>query len=236
VPINGRVTIQLNEPVNPQTIGQVTLSAGGTAVNVISSLGNGNQTLTLIPANVLLGNTVYTVTITGVSDVSGHVMSAPVTTTFTTGAGVDFTQPAVSLIDPASGSTGVPTNAVIRVKFNKQVAVNSANVEVYPTNVGLSIILPGALTISADGLSVSFTPTAALQAETEYSVYLTGITDVTGASVSTTTYSTFTTGAGTQTTGPTVVAVTPLNGTTGVPVLGAAQSRWQQEVRRWRAR
>ena len=134
VPINGRVTIQFNEPVNPQTIGQVTLKAGATAVSIIASLGNGNQTLTLIPAVALLGNTVYTVTITGVADVSGNVMSAPVTTTFTTAAGADFTQPVVTLIDPANSSTGVPTNPVIRVLFNKQVAgVTSANVELYPS-------------------------------------------------------------------------------------------------------
>ena len=67
VPINGRVTIQFNEPVNPQTIGQVTLKAGGTPVSILASLGNGNQTLTLIPAVALFGNTVYTVSIAGVA-------------------------------------------------------------------------------------------------------------------------------------------------------------------------
>ncbi len=223
VPINGQVTIQFNEPVNPQTIGQVTLKEGGAPVNVIRSLGNGNQTLTLIPEAALLGNTLYTVTITGVGDVSGNAMSAPVTTTFTTAAGADFTQPVVTLIDPTSGSTGVPTNPVIRVRFNKQVAVTSSNVEVYPITVGLSIILPGTLVVSADGLSASFTLAAPLQVGTQYGVYLTGITDVTGAAVTTTTYSEFTTGTGTQTTAPTVVAVTPPNGSTGAPVNAAVQ-------------
>ena len=223
VPINGRVTIQFNEPVNPQTIGQVILKAGSTPVSIIAGLGNGNQTLTLIPAVALSGNTVYTVTITGVADISGNAMTAPVNTTFTTAAGADFTQPVVTLIDPANGSTGVPTNPVIRVQFNKQVAVTSANVELYPTSVGLNIVLPGTLTVSADGLSASFTPAAPLQAGTQYGVYLTGITDVTGAAVSTTTYSQFTTGTGTQTTAPTVVAVTPPNGTTGAPVNAKVQ-------------
>ena len=179
--------------------------------------------MTLIPAVALFGNTLYTVTITGVADVSGNVMSAPVTTTFTTAAGADFTQPVVTLIDPANGSTGVPTNPVIRVQFNKQVAVTSANVELYPTSVGLNIILPGTLVVSANGLSASFTPAAPLQVGTQYGVYLTGITDVTGAAVTTNTYSTFTTGTGTQTTAPTVVAVTPPNGTAGVAVNAKVQ-------------
>ena len=63
---------------------------------------------------------------------------------------------------PANGSTGVPTNPLIRVQFNKQVAVTSANVELYPASVGLSIILPGTLVVSANGLSASFTPTMRL--------------------------------------------------------------------------
>jgi len=137
----------------------------------------------------------------------------------------DFTQPAVTLIDPANGSTGVPTNALIRIQFNKQVAIASADVEVYPYNVGLNIVLPGTLTVASNGLSATFTPAAPLQADTEYGVYLTGITDVTGAGLSTTTYSYFTTGTAAQTTAPTVVAVTPPNGGTGVPVNPVVQAQ-----------
>ena len=84
--------------------------------------------------------------------------------------------------------------------------------------MGSGIILPGTLVVTANGMSASFTPAAPLQADTQYGVYLTGITDVTGAAVTTNTYSTFTTGTGTQTTAPTVVAVTPPNGTAGVAV------------------
>ena len=122
----------------------------------------------------------------------------------------------MTLIDPANSSTGVPTNTVVRVKFNKQIAVTSANVEVFPSSAG-SIILPGTLTVSPDGSSIAFTLAAPLkQASTQYGVFLTGITDVTGAAVTSTTYSTFTTGPGPQTNAPTVVAVTPPNGTAGV--------------------
>jgi len=54
---------------------------------------------------------------------------------------------------------------------------------------------------------------------------------VTGAAVTTTTYSTFTTGAGTQTTAPTVVAVTPPNGSSGVPVNATVQVQLSAPVR-----
>ena len=45
VAINAQIQIQFNEPVDGESLGQVTLSANGTAVNTSSSLSNGNQLL-----------------------------------------------------------------------------------------------------------------------------------------------------------------------------------------------
>ncbi|PZR89259.1 MAG: hypothetical protein DLM67_19320, partial [Candidatus Nephthysia bennettiae] len=198
-PLNAQVVIQFNEPVNGQSLTQVTLSAGGSPVKVFSNPTNGNQTLILVPVVALSANTVYTVKIAGVSDFSGNTMGAPVTMTFTTGSGVDFTQPAMTAIDPSGG--GIPTNTVVKVRFNKQVAVSNTGILVYPTAVGLSIIVPGTVAVAADGLSATFTPTAALQPQTQYGVYLSGITDLQGQGLAQNgvTVSTFTTGAGAQT-------------------------------------
>ena len=42
------------------------------------SLSNANQTLTLVPSVPLRGNTLYTLTIASVADLSGHAMPTPV--------------------------------------------------------------------------------------------------------------------------------------------------------------
>ena len=120
----------------------------------------------------------------------------------------------MTLIDPANGSTGVPTNPVIRVQFNKQVS-HECQHRALSGECWAEHRPAGNVGGLSGWLSARFTPAAPLQAETQYGVYLTGITDLTGAAVSTNTYSTFTTGTGTQTTAPTVVAVTPPNGPPG---------------------
>jgi large repetitive protein len=226
VPTNARITIQLNEPIDARSLSGVTLSTSSGPVAVSRSLSNGNQTLLLIPSVPLPANSLHTLTVAGLADLSGHVMSAPATTTFTTGAGVDFSQPAALVVDPANGLTGVPTNAVIRVRFNKQVSGTSGNILLYPVVTGLNVIVPGSVTLSSDGLTATFTPGSALQAETQYGVYLTsGITDLVGQTLSgglgIGTVATFTTGTSAQTGAPTVVTVTPPNGATGVPVNAA---------------
>src|SRR6266850_977809 len=228
VPINAQMTVQFNEPVNSQTLNQVTLSRGGTAVSVVRRLANGNQTLIVIPVITMSANTSYTLNITGVGDLSGHTMSSAVISSFTTGPGVDFNQPVITAMDPSNGMVGVPTNALIRVRFNKQVAVSQNSIQVYPSSAGQSVLIPGTVTILADGLSASFKPTAPLQAGTQFGISINGVTDLEGQSV--TGNSTFTTGAGPQTTAPAVTLVTPPNGTTGVPVNAVIQVQFSAPV------
>jgi methionine-rich copper-binding protein CopC len=226
VPINARVTVQFNEPVSAQTLGQVTLTAsGGETVPLLRSLTSGNQTLVLLPAVTLRPTTLYTLTIAGVMDLSGHGMAAPVTSTFTTGAGADFAQPGVVSVDPANGLVNVPTNARVRVRFSKQVAVTSENLQVYPIYAGLAAKAAGAISVSADGLTATFTPVGGLRAATSYGVHLTGVTDLVGQGLAngSGTYTTFTTGVDAQTVAPAIVAVMPSNGSSGVPVNATVQ-------------
>ena len=105
VPINAIVTVQFSEPVNGESLGQVTLSADGVTVSTQSSLSNGNQMLTLVPAAALAASTPYTLTVTGVTDLAGNPMQKSFTSSFTTGPGADFTQPSVTGFDPANGAT-----------------------------------------------------------------------------------------------------------------------------------
>ena len=68
VPTNTVVDLYFNEPVNPATLSQVTLSEGGSTVATTQTLSNGNQTLALTPATPLLPNVSYTITAIGVKD------------------------------------------------------------------------------------------------------------------------------------------------------------------------
>jgi hypothetical protein len=181
VPINTQVVVQFSEPVDALTINQVTLSSGGT-VNVISRLSNANQTLTLVPVVPLNANTTYTVSVTGVQDLSGNLLTAPSTTTFTTGAGADLTPAAVTTVSPANGAGGVPTNGVIQLQFSKRInplTVTNSTFLVFPQSTGIPIA--GSITVTADGLTATFTPASPLAPSTNYFIEATqGITDLVG--------------------------------------------------------
>jgi hypothetical protein len=182
VPINAQVMVQFDKAIQTLSASAVTLSAGGTAVDVIAQFSNGNRTLSLIPVVPLRASTVHRVTIgTGVKDLSGNALAAMVSTTFTTGTGADLIGPAVSLVDPGNGATGVPRNAVMRLGFSKRInplTVNNATFLVFPQSTGIPIA--GTIAVAADGRSASFMPTSALAALTAYFVQAFGITDLAG--------------------------------------------------------
>lgn len=219
VPTNAQVVVQFSEPVDGLTTNQVTLSGGGTAVNVISTLSNANQMLTLAPVVPLNANTIYTVNVTGVQDLSGNVLPAPVITTFTTGTAADVSSPAVATVSPGNGAAGVPTNAVIQLQFSKPVdplTVNTTDFQVFLQDT--FSLVPGTILVTPDGLTAAFTPASPLEPSTSYSIEATsGIADLEGNRLQFF-FSTFSTGSGPITTSPTVTQVSPLNGAGGVPV------------------
>jgi YD repeat-containing protein len=218
VPINAQVVIQFNEPVDAFTVNQVSVSGAG-AVNVTRTLSNGNQTLVLVPVVPLNPSTSYTVTITGVLDVSGNSLAVPVTTTFTTGTGPDLTALTVVSVNPALGATGVPTNTIIQLRFNKRIDPLTVTNTTFLVSATPGQPIAAAITISADGLTATLTPATPLQPETSYIATGGAITDLEGQlQTSCNVCSIFTTGVSVVTSGPTVVGVSPANGTVGVQV------------------
>ncbi|HKD79475.1 MAG TPA: Ig-like domain-containing protein, partial [Candidatus Angelobacter sp.] len=194
VPINAQVLIQFSEPIDDLTLNQITLTGGG-PVNVISRLSNANQTLTLVPVVPLNPNTTYTISVSGVLDLSGNALTAPSTTTFTTGTGADIVPAAVTLTSPVNGATGVLTTATIQVQFSKRVdplTVNSVDFEVLPQ--GASVPIPGTISVSADGLTTTFTPSSPLNPSAGYFINVSSsILDLEGQPVQGT-FTSFTTG------------------------------------------
>ncbi len=228
VPINAQVMIIFDEPIQAQSVDQVTLSAG-TTVAVTRAFTNSNRTLTLTPTLPLTAGTLYTLNITGVRDLAGNNLLTPVTTSFTTSTGADLIRPIVTLVDPQNGVTGVPTNAVIRLQFSERInplTVNSTTFRVFP-NSGVPVV--GTITVAADGRSASFSPIGGLAISTFYFIQASDITDLTTQEISFF-QSSFTTALGADTTAPTVEVVSPPAGSTGVPVNARVIARLSEPV------
>ena len=122
-------------------------------------------------------------------DLAGNSLASAVTTTFTTETGVDAIRPTVTAVDPASGATDVPTNAVARVEFSEVInplTVTPSTFFVERTTGG-TVRVPGTATVAADGLSATYTPDDPLSPSTSYRVRtFNGITDLAGQTLSST--------------------------------------------------
>src|SRR5579864_5518137 len=174
IPTNAQVMINFNEPVDGARLNGVTISAGGSATPVSQVLSNGNQTLILIPTLPLSPTTAYTVTISGVQDLSGNVMASPVTVTFTTSAGANLVAPSVVSATPTGFSVPI-NNTVVHVTLAYPInplTISSATFQLYPSTTHIPVA--GTISISADGVTLTFTPSQTLDPSTTYVINLTG--------------------------------------------------------------
>jgi hypothetical protein len=175
-PWNGSsLGLLFNEPVNGDTLGNITLTPnGGSPIPIGVTPEFGNTIVWVQLPWALSPNTTYTYNVTGVTDMSGNVMT-PVTSTFTTGAGFAFTQPTVASTVPANGvtTTGVPT--ATSITFNEAmdpVLINTSNIYLQTHNT--HSIVPVTLSFSTDYKTVTLTPTTPLAESTIYDLVIYG--------------------------------------------------------------
>jgi large repetitive protein len=229
VAVNAPIQILFSEPIQPTSIGQITLKTGSTAVTVTPTFTDANQLLTLTPSVTLASNAPYTLTITGVKDTAGNTMVGTVTHTFTTGPTFDLLRPSVTLSDPAPNTSAVGTNVAPRIVFNKRLnpisVVSSSNelfnrgsVELY--NNATAQYVPAAVSMSADRMTATLTPNSPLPPYTSFTLYINygaQYYDVAG-NMGNYYSSSFVTGASSDTVNTTVTTISPANAQTAVPI------------------
>jgi hypothetical protein len=238
VPINTKtITAAFTKAMDPATLtpANFTLTCAGTAFTgtvtylAVSKLA----TLTLPATPNLPPNTVCTATVaSGARDLAGNQLAGnqapwPAASnfvwTFTTGATPDTTPPTVIFTVPANGATGVLTNTKISATFSEAMDPLTITTATFTLKQGATSVI-GIVTYS--GVTAVFVPATTLAANTTYTATVTsGATDLAGNQLSgnqglfpaASDYVwTFTTGAATDTTPPTVISTVPANGATGV--------------------
>src|SRR5579864_7854457 len=222
VPTNAVIDLSFSKTVDTaKAANGVQISTAGQPVTGVVAFSIGDQRLTFTPTVALSPNTTYTVTVTAsVTDVAGNALDNPNTFTFQTGPTTDTVRPSVVLFDPVNGVSGVETNALIRVGFSERidpVTVTNGTIQVWPNSTGVPIA--GTATASADGLSATFA-SGGLLPSTSYHVQVNtnGITDLAGNGINGNSIN-FSTGQVADGDTPAgVVAVSPQNGSTGVPL------------------
>ena len=131
-------------------------------------------TATLDPDDELEGNQAYTVTISGVRDLSGNAM-ALVAWSFTTAQGYDVTPPSVVAQSPPPGASGVSSAIDVRAIFSE--ALQAGNVVLRDSS---GEVVPSQLSWNVATLSATLDPDDELEGNQTYTVIVSGARDLSG--------------------------------------------------------
>ncbi|WP_445370981.1 Ig-like domain-containing protein [Methylomonas sp. HW2-6] len=221
VPTNGVLQVRFDEPVSGLSLGGVELRKGGDVIAVTRELSGDRRTLTLKLQQPLQPNTGYSLHVEGVEDLSGNVLASAEDRSFTSGAGADLQGNGLAQYSPANGATGIGLNVKPVLTFNDRLnplAVNSDTIALYDTATGQRPSV--SYSVSADGKTVTLTPSAALTASRQYRVYISNwasLTDQAGNGIGWT-YWTFTTGTANDQEAPLISGQNIQDGATGIAV------------------
>ncbi|HZV80812.1 MAG TPA: Ig-like domain-containing protein, partial [Geobacteraceae bacterium] len=119
------VRITFSEPLDAGSLAGITLTSGGTAVSTRTDLIQGGMVVALTPLEPLALNRSYGVSVSGVKDIVGNILSASIQSSFTT---IDTIVPTVTSLTVAAGAdlvkgssvavtAAVPDSDVARVDF-----------------------------------------------------------------------------------------------------------------------
>ncbi|CAN5455338.1 hypothetical protein BH11PSE11_BH11PSE11_03090 [soil metagenome] len=228
------VSIVFSEPMNAASLTKTSFTLTGPGSAPVSGTVSYSGTTAVFTQDApLRSGTAYVATVTtAATDVAGNKLAGNQTLsppsgnyawTFTTDGVIDTTPPTVSLAN--SNATNVALNARITATFSEMMAASTFNASTFTVMQGST---PVAGTISYNGVTASFKPTALLNPNTVYTVTISSnVTDLEGNKLSGNQTSfpgpgnfvwAFTTGATSDTVPPTVTSTTSANGSVGVAV------------------
>jgi YD repeat-containing protein len=219
VALNSDVTIVFDERINPISVNSssfyVTVGWWDAILGVITVSSDG-LSATFSPLKPLLPNTNYTIYyIEEIKDVAGNPLYNPGSSSFTTSIELaDMTPPKVIEVSPANGSTGVPINTAVLIKFSEALDRTTVNERTIVVSEG-GVPLAGDLYLEQDGRVLRYLVANlySFKPNTLYEVRVTtGVTDTAGNILLAEFVSGFTTGDGADTVAPDVVSVVPPNG------------------------
>ncbi|MBC7925675.1 MAG: Ig-like domain-containing protein, partial [Bryobacteraceae bacterium] len=221
VPVNIRPAATFSEPINVTVFpaNAMRLLQGSTPVAGAFAFSAGGTLMTFTPASALTTSTLYTVQISGLRDLSGNALPAfsSVFTTSATGTS-DTTGPQVSSVTPAHPATNVAGLTPLVFTFNE--AINPASVSEQSIRIAIegdyNDVIGG--TFSVNGSVVTFTPVQAWpggRTVRRRICYNFCPQDLAGNQAQY--YETaFTTGGPADATPPSILSVSPQNGSVGV--------------------
>ncbi len=120
VPLNPRVVITFNEPMDVTSLGGVKL-IGVDGAPIVVTKEMDKSSLILTPLQLLKANTAYNLKIQDVKDLAGNMLALNKDISFRTSASVDALKPKVVSLTPTANAHGVPLNSLIEVSWSERI-------------------------------------------------------------------------------------------------------------------
>ncbi len=220
VALNTRLTATFSKEMDAVSVNAVTFTLVnnlGTPVSGTVAYDSPSKVATFTPDTNLAASTVFTATVTtGVKDVAGNSMLANYAWSFTTGVATDTAAPRVIATNIRHTDTNVSINTLVGATLSEPMDPLTINITSFTLTSGLTTV---AGRVTANGANAVFTPDTYLAPNTAYMARLTtAAKDLAGNPMVADSTWTFTTGAGLDTTPPTVNSVIPIAGATGVSI------------------
>ncbi|RYY77947.1 hypothetical protein EON63_18040, partial [archaeon] len=130
----------------------------------------------------------------------------------------DVTKPQVSSSNPTANAIDIPENQAISIKFNEALSSKSIRAGVFSLKEQGSLAIEGGLKLVSEGKELLFTPNDLLKDYTEYVIRIEGVRDMAGNTLSAPFTFKYKTGNTIDTVMPTVLAMTPISGSSDIPV------------------
>lgn len=160
------ISATFNMEMDPSTLNNTTFKVNEGANAVAGAITYAGSTVSFVPTNPLLANTIYTVTITnGAKNSLNTAMVADYTWIFTT----DIV-PTVTATDPVNNAIDVALNQTVTANFSTIMDAGTINTTTFTLKQGATVI-PG--TVSYSGTTASFNPTNSLVIGTIYTATIT---------------------------------------------------------------
>jgi hypothetical protein len=204
---NSVLTVTFSKAVVASSIAFTVADAAGNAVAGAVSYNSSTYTATFTPNANLATSTTYTATVSGVTDLSGNVMSPAFAWSFTTVSA--SVPPAVIAQTPAPGATGVAKGATISATFSKAIDDTTLSFVLKDTSGN---VVPSTVSYDDESDVATLTPSAALAPTTTFTAVVSGAKDLSGNAMTGPVSWSFTTGfavAGDTIWNPSVTPGTP---------------------------
>ena len=225
VALNTKVSATFSKSMAPATFTNATFTLACPSTAPLTgavTYDAASRTATFAPVAPLPLSTLCVATVSrAVTDSTGLPLAADFVWRFNTGTTADVTPPTVTLTVPADTATGVATNTSLSATFSKDIAPATLSGTSFTLrNTTLATAVTGTVNYSVGARTATFTPIAGpLPSNTLFTgTITTAVTDLAGNHLASNFVWTFTTSAMTDTTPPTVTAVTPPDGSTGLCV------------------